>query len=158
MSMARRLLPLLVAGAAAASASYAPAAVSSSVASPAQTHASGRTTARTFTLPAGKVERRFSMREGAGVILLSRITVPHGVRAHLDAEIPHLAGTGVSTGTSRPDPALTCRRSGGYDVCTQAQEWCPMPAATWQMRLVKTSGPAGPIRIDFVVGPPPAGG
>lgn len=114
-------------------------------------------TSRAFVLPAGKSQRRFSMREPAGVILLTRITVPRGVDAHVDALIPHVAGAGVSTATSRFDPALSCRRSGSNDVCTQAQEWCPMPAAHWRMHLVKLGGPAGRIRVDFVVGQPPVG-
>ena len=38
-----------------------------------------------------------------------------------------------------------------------AEQWCPMPQATWHFRLVKLSGPAGPIRFDYVVAAPPAG-
>lgn len=113
-------------------------------------------TSRTFVLPAGAAQRRFAMREPAGVILLTRITVPHGVRAYVDATIPGAGGTRFSTALSRPDPALACRRVGASDVCTQQQEWCPMPAGRWRMQLVKTSGPAGPLRVDFVVGPPPS--
>ncbi len=102
------------------------------------------------------------MRERSGVILLVRLIVPHGVRAHLQATIPHLAGVWIATGGRRidppraPAPGIGCRQQGRYDVCTQPEEWCPMPAALWRMHLVKRSGPAGPIRIDFVVGPPPA--
>ena len=112
-------------------------------------------TTRTFVLAAGPAERRFTLRERSGVILLSRLTVPAGVRAYVDATIPHLAGTRFSTARAN-DPALRCRRQGAATVCTQAQEWCPMPAADWRLHLVKQSGPAGPVRIDYVVGPPPA--
>lgn len=111
-------------------------------------------TVRIFNLGTGRAERRFTLRERSGVILLSRLTVPHGVRAYVEATIPNLAGTRFST--PRPnDPALDCRRRGGFDVCTQGQEWCPMPAALWHLHLVKESGPAGPIRIDYVVASPP---
>ena len=111
-------------------------------------------TTRTFLLRAGQAERRFLLRERSGVILLSRLTVPVGVRAYVDATIPHLAGTRFST--PRPnDPALKCTRNGTSLICTQGQEWCPMPAAVWHLHLVKKGGPAGPIRIDYVVGPPP---
>lgn len=122
----------------------------------ARAHSRPASTARTFELGPGRDERRFTLRERSGVILLSRLTVPHGVRARVDATIPGVAGTGFST--RRPnDPALVCRRRGSFDVCTQQQEWCPMPAAIWRLRLVKESGPAGPVRVDFVIAAPPAG-
>lgn len=115
-----------------------------------------RASTRTFELGPGRVALRFTLRERSGVILLSRLTVPHGVRARVEATIPGVGGTGFST--RRPgDPALVCRRRGDYDACTQAQEWCPLPGAVWRLRLVKESGPAGRVRVDFVVGPPPAG-
>jgi hypothetical protein len=97
------------------------------------------------------------MREPAGVMLLTRITVPHGVHAYVDATIPDVGGTRFSTALERSDSALACRRAGAYEVCTQQQEWCPMPAGRWRLHLVKTSGPAGLIRVDFVVGAPPHG-
>jgi hypothetical protein len=154
----RALLAVLAAAVVGALATAAHPPAAGSVAARVSTGGVGNSrTSRAFVLPAGQSQRRFSMREPAGVILLTRITVPHGVHATVDARIPHLAGAGVSTATSRVDPALSCRRSGGDDVCTQAQEWCPMPAARWRMHLVKTGGPAGRIRVDFVVGQPPAG-
>ena len=118
--------------------------------------AQAATTTRTFLLSAGRAQRRFSMRERDGVMLLTRITASIGVHAFVDARIPHVAGTRFQTAGSRPDPPLRCRPDGALDICTQSQEWCPMPAALWQMHLVKKSGPAGPIRVDFVIGPPPA--
>ena len=90
------------------------------------------------------------------MILINRLTVRHGVRAFVDAQIPRLAGARVSTSPSRNDPSLSCRRHGTVDVCTQGEEWCPMPEAVWRFHLVKLSGPAGPIRFDYVVTPPPA--
>jgi len=32
-----------------------------------------------------------------------------------------------------------------------------MPQATWHVRLAKLAGPAGLVRIDFVVDKPPSG-
>lgn len=113
------------------------------------------TTTRTFLLAAGRAQRRFELHERSGVILLSRLAVPVGVRAYVDATIPHLAGTRFSTARAH-DPALTCRRKSNFSVCTQSQEWCPMPSAVWRLHLVKQSGPAGRVRIDYVVDTPPA--
>jgi hypothetical protein len=113
-------------------------------------------TTRTFKLDVGRASRTFTFRERSGVILLNRLTVLHGVRALVDARIPHLAGARVSSWPSRNNPSLACRRHGPVDVCTQSEEWCPMPQAIWHFHLVKLSGPAGPIRFDYVVAAPPA--
>ena len=112
-------------------------------------------TSRTFQLGAGHAVRTFTFHERDGVILVNRLTVRHGVRARVDARIPGLAGARVTSWGGCDDPSLSCRRRGGYDVYTQQEEWCPMPAATWHVRLVKLSGPAGPIRFEYVVALPP---
>ena len=112
-------------------------------------------TSRTFHLGAGHAVRTFTLAERDGVILLNRLTVRHGVRARVDARIPGVAGARVVSGGACDDPSLSCRRRGAYDLYTQGEEWCPMPAATWHVRLVKFSGPAGRIRFDYVVAPPP---
>jgi hypothetical protein len=112
-------------------------------------------TTRTFKLDSGRAERTFTFRERSGVILLNRLTVPHGVRAFVDARIPRLAGARVASWPSRNDPSLACRRHGRLDVCTQSEEWCPMPRAIWHFHLVKLRGPAGTIRFDYVVADPP---
>jgi len=112
-------------------------------------------TTKTFHLAAGRATRTFTFRERSGVILLNRLTVLHGVRATVDARIPNVAGARVSAGPDRDDPSLSCRREGRFDVCTQGAEWCPMPKATWHFRLVKHSGPAGPVRFEYLVAPPP---
>lgn len=126
-------------------------------AAPSRARAASRfQTTRTFKLSAGRAERTFTFRERGGVILLNRLTVPHGVRAIVDARIPHLAGVRVASWPSRNDPSLTCRQHGRFDVCTQSEEWCPMPQAIWHFRLAKLNGPAGPIRFDYVVAAPPA--
>jgi hypothetical protein len=112
-------------------------------------------TTRTFALDAERTARTFTFRERSGVILLNRLTVPHGVRAFVDARIPHLAGAGVSSWPSGNDASLSCRRHGVLDVCTQSEEWCPMQQAVWHFHLVKLSGPAGAVRFDYVVAAPP---
>jgi DNA-binding beta-propeller fold protein YncE len=88
------------------------------------------------------------------MIRLLRVTVPHGTRADLTGVIPHLAGVGISTPRSTA-PSETCGRRGAVDVCTQAEEACPMPAATWRFRLRKLAGPAGEVKLEFVVARPP---
>ncbi len=115
-------------------------------------------TTQTFELGAGRATRTFTLRERDGVILTNCLTVSHGVRAVVEARIPGLAGARVSSWTSHDDPPLVCRRRGALDVCTQSEEWCPMPQAVWHFRLVKLSGPAGPVRFDYVVAAPPAQG
>ena len=115
-------------------------------------------TTRTFELGTGRATRTFTLRERDGVILINRLTVSHGVRAFVDARIPGLAGARVSSWMNRNDPSLACRSRRAFDVCTQGEEWCPMPQAVWQFRLVKLSGPAGPVRFDYVVAAPPAQG
>jgi hypothetical protein len=115
-------------------------------------------TTRTFELGAGRSTRTFTLREHDGVILVNRLTVSHGVRAFVEARIPGLAGARVSSWTSRNDPSLVCRRRGAFDVCTQSEEWCPMPQAVWHFRLVKLSDHAGQVRFDYIVAAPPAQG
>lgn len=95
---------------------------------------------------------RFLASEPLGVILLLRLTFPHGTQATAIGRIPHLAGVEIST-----DRRSTCRRHGVVDVCIQPEEWCPMPAAAWRFVLRKKAGPPGEIRLDFVVGSPPSG-
>jgi hypothetical protein len=114
-------------------------------------------THRTFVLGPGRAWRWFTFRERRGVILLNRITASTGVRAFVDARIPHLAGARVWSWPLQGDPSLSCRQKGTLRICTQGEEWCPMPEATWHFHLFKLSGPAGSIRFDFVVAPPPAG-
>jgi len=99
----------------------------------------------------GRAEASFRLHKPDGVILLFRATVPHGAKVRVDGRIPGVAGVRLNTAWS----ALSCRRRGASDVCVQQEEWCPMPEATWHFRVIKTSGPAGAVRIDFVVGNPP---
>ena len=108
-----------------------------------------------FRLGSGHATRTFTFGEPGGVILVNQLTVPHGVRAFVVARIPHLAGAEVWSWPSRHRPSASCLRRGAFDVCTQGEEWCPMPPATWHFRLVKQSGPAGPVRFRYVVAAPP---
>jgi len=110
---------------------------------------------RTFHLGAGRATRTFTFRERDGVILRNRLTVRRGVRVVVDARIPGTAEVKIWSWARRDDPSLSCRRHGAFDVCTQGEQWCPMPQATWHFRLVKLRGPAGPVRFDYLVAAPP---
>jgi hypothetical protein len=116
----------------------------------------GFETTRTLQLPAGRASRTFTVRERSGVILVNRLTVRRSVRVTAYASIPHLAGAGVTSWPDQRgrDTSLSCRRKGPNEICDQAEEWCPMPEATWHVHLVKLSGPAGAVRFDYLVAPP----
>jgi hypothetical protein len=114
-------------------------------------------TKRIFDLGAGRVTRTFTFRERDGVVLRNQLTVRRGVRVVVDARIPNAADLKIWTWVRRDDPSLSCRRDGGFDICTQGEQWCPMPQATWHFRLVKLSGPAGPVRFNYLVAAPPKG-
>jgi hypothetical protein len=107
--------------------------------------------ARSIQVGSGATLKRFDVSEPAGVIRLLRVTVPRGTRANLTGVIPQVAGVGISTRDSTV-PSETCQSNGAVEVCAQAEEACPMPAATWQFRLHKLAGPAGEVRLEFVVG------
>jgi shikimate kinase len=112
-------------------------------------------TTRTVALPAGSAVRTFELRERSGVILLNRLSVRPGMRVVVSARIPRVAGVRVASTASPATPEATCRRQQGLEICTQGEEWCPMPRATWHVRLVKLGGPAGVARFDLVIGAPP---
>jgi hypothetical protein len=104
---------------------------------------------RTVRMKSRLRQRRFLVSEPAGVILLLRLTVPHGMRAIATGSLSGIADVRISTIHG------ACRRHGAVDVCTQPEEWCPMPAAAWRFRLDLLEGSAGKVRLDFVVGSPP---
>lgn len=89
----------------------------------------------------------------AGVIRLLRVVAPAGTRVRVTGVIPGLAGVSVSLPRGRFANAESCTHRDGSVVCLQGEEACPMPAAAWHFRVRKFSGPAGGIRIDFMVGP-----
>jgi hypothetical protein len=100
-------------------------------------------TSHWFDVGPGKTTRTLTTRRPSGVVVLTRLTVTRGIIASVRATIPGVAGVAISTDN--------CRSRGRFDVCTQSQEWCPMPRARWRIHLVKTGGPAGVVRFDFVV-------
>jgi hypothetical protein len=117
--------------------------------------AEGQTkTSRWFQTGPGPARRVFTMRQPDGVVLLTRLTTTYGIRASAAATIPGVAGVRVLNYGKLGDPS-PCRRRGSVEVCTQSQEGCPMPKAVWRIHLLKTGGPAGLVRFDFVVGKPP---
>jgi hypothetical protein len=102
---------------------------------------------------AGASTSRAAVVEPAGVIRLLRVVAPAGTRAKVTGVISRLARVSVSIPIARSDSSGSCERQSGAVVCNQGEEWCPMPAATWRFRVRKLAGPAGRIRIDFVVRP-----
>jgi hypothetical protein len=86
------------------------------------------------------------------VIRLLRVAVPAGAQVNVTGVIRGVAGVRISTPAARNDPAESCERRSAVVVCTQSEEACPMPAATWRFRLRKLAGRAGWIRLSFVVG------
>lgn len=105
---------------------------------------------RTVRMTSRLREQRFLVSEPAGVILLLRLTVPHGMRANATGWLTGVAGVRISTVHG------DCRRHGTVDVCTEPEEWCPMPAAAWRFRLDVLDRSAGKVRLDFVIGSPPS--
>lgn len=102
---------------------------------------------------AGSSLARAAVSEPAGVIRRFRVVAPAGASVRVIAVISGVAGVSIALPRERLDPSETCTQRGGSVACTQAEEACPMPAATWRVRVRKLAGPAGRIRIDFVVGP-----
>ena len=112
-----------------------------------------RPSSRSIVVSGGRSRTRFVVSEPAGVVLLLRVWVPHGDRVSVSGTIPGLAGVAVFPG--RMVGMGACHRRGRYDICTQPEEWCPMPAAAWHFLLTKTAGRPGVVRLRFVVGRPP---
>jgi hypothetical protein len=104
-----------------------------------------------FQAGPGRASRVFTMRQPGGMVRLTRLTTTYGIRASAAAmTVPRLAGVRVVNWDSPGNPA-PCRRRGSLLVCTQSHEGCPMPKAVWRIHLLKTGGPAGLVRFDFVV-------
>lgn len=116
-------------------------------------HGSATTVVRRLTRGGGQTA--FSLREPAGVVLLARVSAPRGVHAVVNATIPGVAGVQLGTTPDRFGRNPTCAVHRRMNVCTEAIEWCPMPQATWRFHLTKSAGPAGDVRVDFIVGPQP---
>jgi len=110
-------------------------------------------------LAAGRAVTGFALRERAGVVLLAQVSAPRGVRVAITATLPGVARVAFGTvggGGGGRNPSCVARA--GRSICTEAVEWCPMPSARWWVRIVKSAGPAGTVRVRFVVGAPPRAG
>jgi hypothetical protein len=100
---------------------------------------------------AGAETRTFTLREPAGVILLYRLSVPAGARVAATVQWPHVTvPLRIATGSTG-----ACASVAGRTTCTVSEEWCPMNAATWRVRIAKQTGPPGEISLWFRVGEPP---
>lgn len=91
--------------------------------------------------------------EPAGVIRVFQVVAPAGTRVRVTGVISGVAGVSLALPGMRRDRAETCTHRGVSVACVQEEEACPMPEATWHFRVRKIAGPAGRIRIHFVVGP-----
>lgn len=100
----------------------------------------------------GTAVKRFEFSEPEGAIRLLRVTAPQGTHARLTGRILGTAGVSISIPRGKDNPAEVCRQTQAMAVCTQWEEACPMPPATWHFRLRKLAGPPGEIRVEFVVG------
>ncbi|MCL2417713.1 MAG: hypothetical protein FWD04_00350 [Conexibacteraceae bacterium] len=114
--------------------------------------ATGRSTSMVVRMPAGATVARVEIPEPAGVIRLLRVVAPGATRVKVSGVIPGLAGVSIAVPQDRRINAETCSRHGSTTACNEQEEACPMPPATWHFRVRKVAGPAGQIRIDFVVG------
>jgi hypothetical protein len=101
----------------------------------------------------GRHVRSFTLREPAGVIVRYRISAPAGVTVLAWAQVPHLTAP-LEIRTVPAGPSSSCARRGSRVVCTQAEEWCPMPRRTWHFRVLKLTGRAGNVVVRFKVGRP----
>jgi hypothetical protein len=110
----------------------------------------------TVHLGHGRDVRSFSLHEPSGVILLYRISAPRGADVRASVRLPRITvPLRIATRPNGPSSACTTRAS--HVTCTVGEEWCPMPAGTWEVRLEKRAGPAGEVTLTFRVGPPPGG-
>ena len=105
-----------------------------------------------FHLGTGYAQASSTVREPAGTVVQARISAPRGVHAYAAATLIGQAQVEISTVPNAADPTLSCQVRCLLNECTEAFQWCPMPGATWQLRVVKRSGPAGVVRLDLYVG------
>lgn len=99
----------------------------------------------------GRLTAVFGLREPAGIILGYTISAPAGVVARAWSQVPGVT-VPLAIRTTPNGPVASCRRSGPRVVCTQGEEGCPMPAATWRVRIVKLAGPPGRVTLRLRVG------
>ena len=113
----------------------------------------GRSGSLLIPMRAGSSLGQGAVSEPAGAIRVFRVVAPAGIRVRVTGVISGVAGVSLALPGARRGGAETCTHRGGSVACVQQEEACPMPAATWHFRVRKIAGPAGRIRIDFVVGP-----
>jgi hypothetical protein len=109
----------------------------------------------TVHLATGRQTASFALPEPNGVILLYRIRAPAGVRIRGTTQLPSISAP-LEIATSPVGPSSGCRAGAARITCTVGEEWCPMPAGTWRVRLHKLGGPPGDVTIWFRVGRPSA--
>jgi hypothetical protein len=110
--------------------------------------------AATIHLAQGRQTATLTIPEPDGVILLYRISAPTGARVRATAQLPSRSAP-LPIGTMKVGPTSTCHTGGERVTCTVGEEWCPMPAGTWHVRLHKVGGPGGSVTVWFDVGRPP---
>lgn len=107
----------------------------------------------TVHFAAGSHTEALRLKEPAGVILLYRLRASRGIAVRAFTQLPRLTvPLAIATAPTGPSSACVSRRRGV--VCTVGEEWCPMPAAVWHVRLLKR-GAAGVVTVTFHVGTPP---
>jgi hypothetical protein len=104
----------------------------------------------TLHMGRGTQSLAFQLHQPAGVILLYRISAPRGAAVRASTQLPGITvPLRIVTGPSR-----SCVARNGRVSCTVGEEWCPMPAGTWRVRVDKRAGPAGDVILWFRVGNP----
>lgn len=109
----------------------------------------------TIHLGAGRQLVEARLREPEGVILLYRLRAPRGTTLQGTTQLPSVSAP-LYIRTAKSGPSSSCDTRGSKVVCTVGEEWCPMPAGVWHLRVNKYSGPPGDVTIWFRVGEPPA--
>lgn len=94
------------------------------------------------------------MPEPRGVILLYRLSAPLGARILGTTQLPSRSAP-LRIGTTDAERTSSCHVDSARVTCTVGEEWCPMPAGMWHVRLQKLGGPAGIVTLRFHVGQPP---
>jgi hypothetical protein len=109
----------------------------------------------TIHLGGGRQLVEARLHEPAGVILLYRLRAPFGTTLQGTTQLPSVSAP-LYIRTAKSGPSSSCDTRGSKVVCTVGEEWCPMPAGVWHVRVNKYSGPPGDVTIWFRVGEPPA--
>ena len=108
----------------------------------------------TVHFDAGRHSVSLRLREPAGVILLYRLSVPRGATVRASTQLPHIT-VPLRIATAPAGPSSACTNVASRVACTVGEEWCPMPAGTWHVRIEKLGGPPGDVTVWFRIGKPP---